>query len=81
MQGTWVRSLVQEDPTCRGATKPVRHNYWAGVPQLLKPVHSRACMPQLLSPWAATTEAHVPRAHALQQENPLNEKPMHRNKE
>ena len=27
MQGTWLRSLVQEDPTCRGATKPVRHNY------------------------------------------------------
>ena len=27
MQGTWVRALVQEDPTCRGATKPVRHNY------------------------------------------------------
>ena len=27
MQGTWVRSLVQEDPTCCGATKPVRHNY------------------------------------------------------
>ena len=23
MQGTQVRSLVQEDPTCRGATKPV----------------------------------------------------------
>ena len=29
MQGTQVRALVQEDPTCRGATKPVRHNYWA----------------------------------------------------
>ena len=29
MQGTWVWSLVQEDPTCRGATKPVHHNYWA----------------------------------------------------
>ena len=29
MQGTRVRALVQEDPTCRGATKPVRHNYWA----------------------------------------------------
>ena len=40
-----------EDPTCRGATKPVRHNYWAcalepmshnywaHVPQLLKPAH------------------------------------------
>ena len=27
MQETWVRSLVREDPTCRGATKPVRHNY------------------------------------------------------
>ena len=29
IQETWVRSLVQEDPTCRGAIKPVRHNYWA----------------------------------------------------
>ena len=27
VQETWVRSLVWEDPTCRGATKPVRHNY------------------------------------------------------
>ena len=27
MQGTRVRALVQEDPTCCGATKPVRHNY------------------------------------------------------
>ena len=26
MQGTRVRALVWEDPTCRGATKPVRHN-------------------------------------------------------
>ena len=51
MQGTWVRALVWEDPTCRGATKPVchnywacalepaSHNYWALVPQLLKPAH------------------------------------------
>ena len=50
MKGTRVRALVQEDPTCRGATKPVHHNYWAcalepvshtywaHVPQLLKPV-------------------------------------------
>ena len=48
-QGTRVRSLVREDPTCRRATKPVHHNYWActlepashnhwaHVPQLLKP--------------------------------------------
>ena len=27
MQGTQVRALVQEDPTCCGATKPVCHNY------------------------------------------------------
>ena len=47
--GTRVRALVQKDPTCRRATKPVRHNYWAcalepashnywaGAPRLLKP--------------------------------------------
>ena len=50
MQGTWVWSLVWEDPTCCGATKPAcrnywactlestSHNYWARVPQLLKPL-------------------------------------------
>ena len=27
IQGTRVRALVWEDPTCRGATRPVRHNY------------------------------------------------------
>ena len=27
MQGTQVQSLVQKDPTCRGATKPMCHNY------------------------------------------------------
>ena len=27
MQGTQAGALVQEDPTCRGATKPVHHNY------------------------------------------------------
>ena len=49
MQGTGVRALVREDPTCHGATMPVRHNYWAcalepashnywaRVPHLLKP--------------------------------------------
>ena len=37
MQGTQVQALVREDPTCRGATKPMNHNYWARAPQLLKP--------------------------------------------
>ena len=27
VQGTWVRALVWEDPTCHGATRPVSHNY------------------------------------------------------
>ena len=26
MKGTQVQSLVQEDPSCRGATEPVHHN-------------------------------------------------------
>ena len=51
MQGTRVRALVREDPTCRRVTKPVCHNYWAcaldpsshdywaRVPQLPRPVH------------------------------------------
>ena len=37
MQGTRVWALVGEDPTCHRANKPVRHNYWARTPQLLKP--------------------------------------------
>ena len=27
VQGTWVRALVREDPTCHGATKLMCHNY------------------------------------------------------
>ena len=41
----------------------------ARVPQLLS-LHSRAREPQLLSLCTTTTEARVPRAHALQQEKP-----------
>ena len=28
-QGTQVQALVWEDPTCRGATKPMRYSCWA----------------------------------------------------
>ena len=49
MQGTQVQSLVQEDPTSRRTTKPVRHNYWARTPtarapQQEKPHHSEKPM-------------------------------------
>ena len=30
-QGTWVRSLVWEDPICQGATEPASHSY-CGLP-------------------------------------------------
>ena len=51
MQGTRVRALVWEDPTCRGATTPVSHNPWACA--------SGACAPQQERPrwW----EARAPR--------------------
>ena len=54
VQGTRVRALVWEDPTCRGATKPVSHNYWAWA----------------LEPTNHNYWAHVPRARAPQQEKP-----------
>ena len=41
----------------------------ARAPQLLS-LCSRAREPQLLSPWATTTEARMPRARAPQQEKP-----------
>ena len=49
MQGTRGWALVQEDPTCRWVTKPVRHNYWACA---LEPTSHNywACVPQLLKP-------------------------------
>ena len=65
MQGTRVWALVREDPTCHGATKPVRHNYWACVLQLLKTAREATAMrsphtarkssprsPQLEKAWA-----------------------------
>ena len=42
MQRTWIWSLIWEDPTVHKATEPMHHNYWAWVPQLLKPMQPRA---------------------------------------
>ena len=44
IQKTQVQSLIWEDATCLGATKPLNHNY----------------LPKLKSPGAAATEAGVP---------------------
>ena len=69
MQGTWVRAPVREDPTCRGATKPVHHNYWACT---LEPAsHNHwAHVPQLLKPVRLEPMLHNKRSHC-------NEKPGH----
>ena len=62
MQGTRVWALVQGDPTRRGATKPMSHNYWACAPEPMS--HNYwAHVPQLL-------KLMCPRAHAPQQEKP-----------
>ena len=69
MQGTRVRALVWEDPTCRGATKPVSHNYWTCA---LEPVSHNywACVPQLLKPARLEPVLRKKRSHC-------NEKPVH----
>ena len=53
MQETSVQSLIQEEPTCHEATKPVYHNNWGWEPQLLRPR-------------TESNEAPAPRARALQ---------------
>ena len=73
MQGTWVWALIREDPTCRRAAKPMRHNYWTCS---LEPVSHNcwAHMPQLLKPACLEPVLRNKRSH-------LNEKPTHRNEE
>ena len=73
MQGTWVRALIWDDPTCHGATKPVCHNYWACA---LEPTSHNywARMPQLPKPAHLEPILHNKRSHC-------NEKPTHHNEE
>ena len=73
MQGTQVQALVREDPTCRGATKPMRHNDWACA---LQPTSHNcwARVPQLLKPVRLEPVLRNKRSHH-------NEKTVHRNEE
>ena len=70
VQGTRVRALVWEDPTCRGAAGPVSHDYWACA--------SGACAPQRERPqwWEARTPwwGVAPACHNWR-------KPSHRNED
>ena len=66
MQRTRVWALVREDPTCRRATKPICHNYWAYA----------------LQPVSHNYWAHAPRETVLcNKRNHHSEKPTHHNEE
>ena len=73
MQGTRVQALVREDTTRRGATKPIRHNYWACALESVS-YNYWAHEPQLLKPTCLEPVLHNKRSHR-------NEKPVHRNEE
>ena len=73
-QGTRVQALVREDPTCRGATKPVRHNNWSLHALELVCHNYWGCVLQLLKPTCLEPVLHSKRSHC-------NEKPVHRNEE
>ena len=84
-QETWVWLLVQEDPTCRRATKPMCHhywisalgpgkrNYWVHAPQILKLARPRVHAPQQeKSPqWEARAPQPESIPHSWQQEKSL----------
>ena len=63
MQGTWFQSLVQEDPTRHGASKPMVHNYWA---RALEPAgcNFQVLMLKLLKPMRLEPVLHNERSHS-----------------
>ena len=68
MQGTQVQSLVQEDPTCYGATKPVHHNYYRASKQ--QPPNLCATATAALEPEASARNKKPPQwrpAHCNQE--------------
>ena len=73
MQGKQVWALIQEDPTCRGATKPVHHNYWAWTLELMSHNYwghkTQLLKPACLEPMLCNKRSHC------------NEKPVHCNEE
>ena len=64
MQRTQIESLVWEDPTCCRATKSMHHNYWACT---LEPASHNywAHMPQLLKPTCLEPMLHKREATAM----------------
>ena len=54
MQGMQVLSLAQEDPTCRGTTRPVHHT--SEAPHALEPCSATREATAMRSPRSATRE-------------------------
>ena len=82
MQGTWVQSLVREDPTRHRATESVHPNYWDAVLELQpkacalqqeKPLQWEACTLQLernpCSPQLETAHTQQERASAAKNDS------------
>ena len=63
--GTWIQSLIQEDPTCRRATKPMHHNYWS--PSTLEPMfcskRSQCNEKPMHCSWRAAPAPQLEKAH------------------
>ena len=55
VQGTWLRALLQDNPTCYRATNSMCHDSWASAPE----------------PTCWSTEAFMPQACVPTQENSL----------
>ena len=70
MQRTWVRPLVQEDPTCFRATKPEGHNYWAS--QCSTTRETKAMRGLCTTVWESQGAAAVKTQHSPQINNLLN---------
>ena len=64
VQGTWVRPLVQDYPTCHRATEPVHHRYQAQVLQPPSPRTQSVCSP--------TREATAVRSPSARMNSSLN---------
>ena len=75
IEGTRVLALVWEDPTCRGATGPVSHNYWAcasgaSAPQQERPRKWEARAPR----WGVAPACRNWREPSLRNEEPTQPK-------
>ena len=71
LQGTQVRALVWEDPTCRGATGPVSHNCWACASETCAPQQEKTRWWEARAPqWRVAPACHNWREASHRGEDP-----------